>query len=76
MKELLMNTPIRFDELLDAVEQLPTDEQAQLMAIVGQRLAEKGRQRVVEEVNEASSDYTEGRCKVASVDDIVREIES
>jgi hypothetical protein len=71
-----MVSPVTFDQLFDAVEQLPSDEQAALMEIVSRRLAEKGRQRVIEEVKLAPREYAEGRCAVTSVDEIMREIES
>jgi hypothetical protein len=74
--ELAMNPPITFDQLLDAVERLPSDEQAALMAIVSRRLAERGRQRIAEEASQASREFAGGQCASASVDDIMGEIES
>jgi len=71
-----MNSLITFDQLLDAVERLPTEEQAALMEIVSRRLAEQGRQRIIEEVGQASREFAAGQCAPASVDDIMREIES
>lgn len=71
-----MNPPTTFDQLLDAVERLPSDEQAALMAIVSRRLAEQGRQRIIEEVEQASREFVDGQCSSANVDDIMREIES
>jgi hypothetical protein len=67
---------IRFDELLEAVEGLPDDAQAELVDVIQRRLAERGRQRVVEEVRQARKEYAEGKCSVATPDDLMREIES
>lgn len=71
-----MTQPIRFDELLEAVEGLPDDAQAELVDVIQRRLAERGRQRVVEEVRQAKKEYAEGKCSVATPDDLMREIES
>jgi hypothetical protein len=71
-----MLPPTTFDQLLDAVERLPSDEQAALLAIVSRRLAERGRQRIAEEAAQASREFAGGQCSSASVDEIMREIES
>ncbi len=71
-----MSQHIRFDELLEAVEGLPDDAQAELVDVIQRRLAERGRQRVVEEVRQARKEYAEGKCSVATPDDLMREIES
>jgi hypothetical protein len=65
-----------FDEVLEAIEHLPIDEQADLLEVVRRRLAEKGRRRVIEDVNEARAQFSNGTAKPASVDEIMREIES
>jgi len=65
-----------FDELLEAIEGLPTDEQAELLEVARRRLAEKGRARVVQDVEEALKEFNGGAAKVASVDEIMREIQS
>jgi hypothetical protein len=71
-----MSRHIRFDELLEAVEGLPDDAQAELVDVIQRRLAERGRQRVVEEVRQARKEYAEGKCSVATPDALMREIES
>ena len=75
MEEILM-PPVTFDQLLDAVEKLPLDAQAELVEVVRLRLAEQGRQRVVHEVQESRQEYRNGQCKQGNVDDVMREIES
>ena len=67
---------VTFDELLDAIEHLPADEQADLVEVVRRRLAERGRRRVTEDVGEARAEFGNGTAKPASVDEIMREIES
>ncbi len=65
-----------FDQVPDAIEHLPADDQLELLDVVRRRLAEQGRRRVIEEVNEAESQFDQGLAKATSVDDLMREIES
>jgi hypothetical protein len=71
-----MPNKTKFDDALDAVEGLPIDEQAELLEVVRRRLAERGRQRVVDDVRDARAQFKSGGARRASVDDIMREIES
>ncbi|MBN1866864.1 hypothetical protein JW916_06195 [Candidatus Sumerlaeota bacterium] len=65
-----------FDELLEAVEHLPPEAQEDLVSLIQRRLAEQGRRRIVGEVRQARSEFESGAARPASVDDLVREIES
>lgn len=65
-----------FDQVLEAVERLPSDEQAALLHIVQRRLSEQARQRLIEDVKQSQREYDEGKGREASVDEIMREIES
>jgi hypothetical protein len=67
---------VTFDEVLEAIEHLPVDEQADLLEVVRRRLAERGRRRVIEDVNEGRTQFGSGAAKPATVDEIMREIES
>ena len=67
---------IRFDELIEAVEDLPEEAQAELVEVIRRRLAERGRQRVVEEVQQARREFAEGKCSETTPEDVLREIES
>jgi hypothetical protein len=71
-----MTQRIRFDELLEAVEGLPDDAQAELVDVIRRRLAERGRERVVQEVRQARKEFDEDKCSVNTPDDLMREIES
>jgi hypothetical protein len=63
-----------FGEVLEAVDQLSTDEQETLVSILHRRLAEQGRQRVAAEVREARQEFAAGACRPATVDELLREI--
>ncbi len=67
---------MRFDELLDAIESLPDDMQAELVEVIRRRLAERGRKRVIEDVEQARKEFVEGKCSLTTPDDAVREIRS
>ena len=69
-----MTQPLRFGEVLDAADQLSPDEQRELIAILNRRLALAGRQRLLDEVQEARKDFAEGRCVPATPDEIMRQI--
>ena len=68
-----MNLPVLFDDVLDAVEQLDADAQAELVAILSRRLAERGRERVVDAVAQARREFAAGQCQVMTPAEIVRE---
>jgi len=71
-----MRRHIRFDELLEAVEDLSDEAQAELVDVIRRRLAERGRERVVDEVRQARKEFAEGKCSTTTPDDVMREIES
>ena len=71
-----MATVATFDQVLEAVEQLPDDQQASLVDVVRRRLAERGRQRVIADAQEARVEYEAGKLRPMPVDELMREIKS
>jgi hypothetical protein len=71
-----MPSDATFDELLDAVEHLSPEDQADLVAVIQRRLAERGRQRIVAEVHEARTEFEKGQTKQTNANDLIREIGS
>ena len=65
-----------FDEVLEAIEHLPPDEQADLVEIVRRRLAERGRRRVIDDVQAAKSEFENGDARPTSLADLMNEIRS
>jgi hypothetical protein len=65
---------MRFAELLDAVDELPFEEQAELVEIVQRRLIEHRRDEIAQEIQEARHDLQAGRCHPSSPDEILRDI--
>lgn len=71
-----MSSNATFDELLDAVENLSPEEQADLVVVIQRRLAERGRNRIVADVREARAEFASRPPTPAKVDDLIREIGS
>jgi hypothetical protein len=65
-----------FDEVLDAIEHLPAEQQADLVEVVRRRLAERGRQQIVADAREARAEFAAGKTHATAIDDLMREIES
>lgn len=66
--------PMPFGEVLDAVDRLPVEEQEELAAILLRRLAERGRKRVIQDVQESRREFEEGGCRPTTVDELMGEI--
>jgi hypothetical protein len=70
---VIMNQQIGFADVLDAAEQLDVDAQAELVAVLSRRLAERGRERVASSVAEARREFAAGQCLPMTAQEIVRE---
>lgn len=68
-----MENNTAFSDALEAAEQLDSDAQVELVAILNRRLAERGRLRLVESVEQARREFAEGKCPAKSASEIVRE---
>ncbi|HLL88305.1 MAG TPA: hypothetical protein VK324_03285 [Tepidisphaeraceae bacterium] len=66
-----MATGKTFDEALDVVEHLPPDEQAELVAVVQRRLAQRRRQQLIDDVRKARDEFGAGQATPATVDDLM-----
>lgn len=68
-------TSSHFQNVLDAVEALPPDDQALLIDIIRRRLVQKRRADLVAEVTEARRAYERGEVRRGTVADLMRELE-
>ena len=66
--------PVLFGEILDAVAELPADDQLALVDIVKHRLAEQARREIVASVQEARKEFLDGQCRPTTVDQLRDEI--
>lgn len=71
-----MSQQTAFADVLDAAEQLDVEAQAELVAILSRRLAERGRERLAMEVAQARREFAAGECRVMTAAEIVREAQS
>jgi hypothetical protein len=63
-----------FGEVLDAVDELEPEEQETLVEIVSRRIAERGRKRVLADVQEARREYENGGCPQTTVNELIKTI--
>jgi len=75
-EEAAMTQPIVFADVLDAAEQLDTEAQAELVAVLSRRLAERGRERVAASVAQARREFAAGQCQPMTAEELVREASS
>jgi hypothetical protein len=68
-----MNPLTEFAEILEAAERLDIATQAELVATLSRRLAERGRERVLATVEEAEREFAAGQCRVATAKELVQE---
>lgn len=70
----MVNQAIPFGEILEAIDNLSSDEQETLLDIVQHRIAARGRKKLVAEIQEARREFAEGQCKPTTVTDLMKEI--
>ena len=68
-----MNQKIGLDDALDDGEQLDPESQAELVAVLSRRLAERGRERVAATVAQARREFAAGQCQPMTAAELVRE---
>ena len=71
-----MSKQTAFADVLDAAERLDIEAQAELVAVLNRRLAERGRERVVATVAQARREFTAGQCQPMTAAELVREAQS
>jgi len=71
-----MGEQIAFADVLEAAEQLDIEAQADLVAILRGRLAQRGRERVAATVAQPRLEFAAGQCPAMAPAEIVREAQS
>lgn len=69
-----MGNTISFNELLEAVDHLPLDEQESLIDVIRRRIAAHRRQEIAGLVSSARKEYKTGKLLPESPDDIMQSI--
>lgn len=63
-----------FAEVLDMADSMSPEDRENLVAILQSRLREERRAKLVEDVAESREDFAAGKCKPASVDEVMKSI--
>ena len=76
IQEIVMSQQIGFTEALDAAEQLDPEDQAELVAVLTRRLAERGREHVADVIAQARREFAAGQCQPMTATELLREARS
>ena len=63
-----------FAKLLNSADELPLEEQEELVETLSRRVAEQRRAEVIAAVKEARAEFARGRCKPATPSAILKKI--
>ena len=70
--EQTVSTP--FQQALDVIEQLPVEDQENLIEIVQRRLVEQRREEIACSAMDTLQAFREGRAKYGAIDDLRRDL--
>ena len=65
---------LSFQDLIDAVESMPLDDQSMLVDLINKRIQEKRRADLVAEVREARDAYARGEFKQGTLEDLMKDL--
>lgn len=65
---------VSFQDALDVIESLPEYQQEDVINIIRNRLIEKKREILAENIKEAREEYTRGEVKKGVAEDVMKEI--
>jgi hypothetical protein len=65
---------LSFQDLIDAVESLPLDDQSMLVELINKRITEKRRAELVAEVQDARRAFKNGEVKRGTVEDLMKDL--
>jgi hypothetical protein len=71
-----MTQNVTFADALDAAEQLDLDAQAELVAVLSRRLAERGRERVAATIAQSQREFAAGQGQSMTAAELVSEAQS
>jgi hypothetical protein len=67
-------TKTTFAEILEAADQLPLEDQENLIDILQKRLRDGRRANLVKDVQEAQKEFVEGKCQPVTPEQLMEEI--
>ncbi len=69
-----MQTILRFDEVLDAVDKMPIEDQNTLIEVLEKRHIERRREELAKEIQQGQLEFQAGKISPKSPHDIMQEI--
>ena len=63
-----------FDDILDAAEKLPPEDQENLIYILQNRLRDRHRDERIRDIKEAQKEFAEGKCQPVTPEELMEEI--
>ncbi|MGB5632016.1 MAG: hypothetical protein WBM44_14740 [Waterburya sp.] len=69
-----MKSKTTFAEILEAADQLPIEDQENLIDILQNRLRDRRRADLVRDVREAQQEFAEGKCQAVTPEQLMKEI--
>ena len=64
---------VRFSDVVDSADSLSVEEQQELVDILKNRMRERKRQQIIEDVEFSREEYRQGKCQPMSPEDILKE---
>jgi hypothetical protein len=65
---------LSFQDLIEAVESMPLDDQSMLVELINKRIIEKRRVALVDEVQEARRAFKRGEVKRGTLEDLMKDL--
>ena len=69
-----MEATLQFGDVLEAVDALTLDEQETVVDVLRRRIAERRREELAEDVEEAYREFLAGNCKPCTPDELMAEV--
>ena len=67
-------TSLSFQDLVEAVESMPLDDQSMLIELINKRILEKRRADLIAEVKEARDAFKRGEVKQGTIEDLLKDL--
>jgi hypothetical protein len=67
-------TSLSFQDLVEAVESMPLDDQSMLIELINKRILEKRRADLIAEVKEARDAFKRGEVKRGTIEDLLKDL--
>lgn len=65
---------MKFNEVLEAADNLNLEEQETLVEIIRRRMIERRRRQLADDIHDADEEFQAGKCRPMSPDELMREI--